>query len=325
VHVWPALPAAAPLRASLPLLLVVVAAAGALAACVADGTPEDTSPLTEGGPAPRFGDTACATCISGRCDAEVQACAREPVCAGAVRCESECPALPNGTVDPVCAAACPSPAAGWDSEPLEDLRACASRVVARCAPCGAITDEAGGAGDGATDGAASGDSGRPNLILGQSCAPPDAGDACERCKESHCCETRAACQNDAECNAFADCMEACIDGEGLGYAECAGRCDATHPAGYAPYEAQVTCTQVFCAVECLGAPPSPCLACTFDECRVPLTSCQANVECARLTNCVELCRTGACRQGCITSHPDGEAHASALAACGDVRCAETCL
>jgi hypothetical protein len=302
---------------------IAVVGLGAFSGCNSGESAAQRSevhPLGDSG-GPTFGVSECAGCVASECHAEVTACSADPACAARWSCERRCPPGPNGNVLTSCSASCPDPGTPTGKRAFAALSACRiSGPASGCAACGEHvtgTREAG-----VPDAGQIGDAGRPNPILNQVCAPSqsDAG-ACNNCKEAHCCETRAACNADPECNAFFDCLVACPKAT---VGECMIDCDAKGLPGYLKFNIEYTCVDLNCPAECEYQSPDPCSDCWKAHCLEPYTNCQSDAECSRFFQCLGACSTPACNDGCLRAHPDGALLSDAFGSCVTSRCSSVC-
>jgi hypothetical protein len=63
------------------------------------------------------------------------------------------------------------------------------------------------------------------------------------------------------------------------------------------------------------AADDPCTACLKRECCSQVSSCGNNSECAAIFDCAIKCDSQNCIDGCVTSHPAGQAAAKAVTDC----------
>lgn len=162
------------------------------------------------------------------------------------------------------------------------------------------------------------DSSRSHPVLDQTCSASSNMNACEKCSEERCCETRAAC--DAECNAIFTCFKACTKGPAI----CTEECMDAHPTGAATYAAQNACVNLYCTTPCAGKPDA-CRDCRLANCALEHVTCFADADCRRYGYCYEACTDAACDEACrakATSAAVKTYHA--YESCLNKRCATSC-
>ncbi len=307
-----------PLRALPPLAVAV----GLFLAC--SQSPQLTPASDAGGDAnanananATWGASACAGCVRRACSEERQACSSDSACVARVTCLERCPLGPSGDVDAACAAACPA----GSSAATQTFETCRLREANGCAACGPVT--------------ANPDAGLSPLadkILNQVCAPGTHADACKRCQESRCCDTRAACEQDPAClPTLVDCINICTampDGS------------AKHRCGIACYEKDLKATaELGSLVACMIArcpsasecgPNGACSACSNAKCASYYAECRATPECQLIGKCLLAeCPppgtiTPECTQRCEARYPGGARLARDEEACVTLSCAKEC-
>ena len=101
----------------------------------------------------------------------------------------------------------------------------------------------GGTGGGGTGGGGTGGGGGSGGDPGE--------DECIECISDKCAEETAACYDDEECSALAQCMRDCGGiGEASAYTECVAECADAHPDGIEGREAVEECIDANCSEEC---------------------------------------------------------------------------
>jgi hypothetical protein len=142
-------------------------------------------------------------------------------------------------------------------------------------------------------------------ILQQTCAPSTAADACERCVESNCCETDAACAGDPVCVEYVSCLGACLT-DGQSPYHCADSCEKEVPGGLAMYAPHYACAENRCLAPgvCSNKPPGACEQCLNERCGVAIATCSADASCFVLRACTFGCVDDSCVDACYLTHGD---------------------
>lgn len=162
------------------------------------------------------------------------------------------------------------------------------------------------------------DASRRHPVLDQSCSESPNSNACGKCSEEHCCETRAACG--AECDAIFTCFNACTEGSAI----CVDKCMAAHPTGAAAYAAHNACVNLYCGNPCSGK-PTVCRDCRLANCAYEHVACFADVSCRRYGFCYEACVDAACDEQCRLGATSAAVKAyDAYDACLGKFCADSC-
>jgi hypothetical protein len=162
------------------------------------------------------------------------------------------------------------------------------------------------------------DASRSHPVLDQSCSESSNMNACGKCSEEHCCETRGAC--DAECDAIFTCFNACTEGPDV----CVDKCMAAHPTGAAAYAAHNACVNLYCGNPCSGK-PNACRDCRLANCAYEHVACFADVDCRRYGFCYEACTDAACDAACRAKAPSAAVETyDAYESCLDKFCAGSC-
>ncbi|MEM6786061.1 MAG: hypothetical protein AAF928_07380 [Myxococcota bacterium] len=266
------------------VVLLVVVASGAGLACPSVSSSEDDD--DDGGEGGRggsvavatFGESACGECVDDACADAVRRCESEPECVTHLGCVRACPVAPSGDVDPACEAACPSPAEAAAIAARDALSNCRTiGAGASCASCGRTP--------------------AVHPLIGQTCDPPTAVDACARCEEEFCCGTRC----DAACDTYVNCIRGC--GE---QPACEDACASDNPAGVTSAGRWLGCQTIHCQV-CGGiVAVEPLAECAFSECANEFAACFDNPSCFLRWVCGRTCdEDDACRLACDARFPDG--------------------
>jgi hypothetical protein len=271
---------------SFGLAITVMVAALSLAACpeVKQG---DSGTGGAGGATLLYAESPCGVCVAEVCAGQIDLCAAEPECAAALECLRACPLAPSGDADPACEASCPLPSSETAANALTTLTTCrVNGVGATCEACGHPP------------------TGHP--LLNQMCEPPTAIDACDRCEEEFCCETRC----DAACEDYASCMQGCGNDP-----SCQDGCAASHPEGVAELGRWLGCQVPLCGDVCMSLIPGPCLGCGVENCPNQFADCFANADCFLRFFCGTRCDTTDCYLDCDAQYPEASALFGALLLC----------
>jgi len=163
-----------------------------------------------------------------------------------------------------------------------------------------------------------------------SCGVTFAGDGCDACMKSSCCDEADTCAGAAHCGDFAGCVGACAGGD----LACASACRARFGASYGAEAAALEgCKAARCGAAC-GAtcggfvyPTADCGSCTNAHCCDLATACAGGAECSALVACEHACGVAddVCLQRCELAHPTGVAAARALGQCAADNCAASCI
>ena len=163
------------------------------------------------------------------------------------------------------------------------------------------------------------DASRSHPVLDQSCSESSSMNACNKCSDERCCETRDACG--PECKAVFTCFNACTEGPAV----CVDKCMAAHPTGAAAYAAQNACVNLYCTTQCSGK-VDPCRDCRLANCAYEHVSCFADVECRRYGFCYEACTDAACDEACRAKvSADAVKLYGAYDSCLRKNCGSTCF
>ena len=164
-----------------------------------------------------------------------------------------------------------------------------------------------------------GDAARAHPVLDQTCPVSSVADACDKCSQERCCETRTAC--DPECKAIFTCINTCTDGAAV----CVNKCMDAHPTGAAGYSAQNACVNLYCTTPC-GGKADPCRDCRLENCALEHVTCFADPECRRYGYCFEACTDAACDEGCRSKTTAAVVKRyDAYNACLNKRCGSVCF
>lgn len=262
---------------------------GILAALFSSACPGDVEDSGGGGreTPTTYRESACGGCVSASCSVSIEGCAADPECAAFLSCLDDCPIATGGDADEACEAACPQPAAATGQNALTALASCRTLGAgAECPACGHPPE------------------GHP--LLEQACAPPTASDACDRCEEERCCETRC----DAACQGYVSCMQTCG-----AEATCEDGCAASHPEGVAAFGLWLGCQVPLCRDHCKTIVPGPCLECGLVHCSPQFADCFSTPSCYLRFLCGTRCSTAECYQACDTQFAEANALFGALLLC----------
>jgi hypothetical protein len=296
-----------------PLRVAIVCSLAVFSACGADKRPADAGGGSHSAGAEAmaagagsmgtetFGDSSCRECLGTACGAVEMACHGEPACAAYLACIDSCPLTDSGALDTACAEACALPESG-EVEVLA-LHVSDCRRTGNGAGCACPQQL------------------ELPPLLRQVCEPATDEDACRLCQKERCCETRSACLDSGECDAYRACREAC-----QGQPGCSVDCADAHPEGDQLLAEHGICMGFLCGApsEC-GAPEGdPCLDCWHTRCGDELYACNISPECSHAIACAVACREGACRESCATPDPEGVARQDAFLDCATTRCISEC-
>lgn len=274
------------------VVLAAILAALSAVACPSAVEEPDPDPTGGGGTAPvRWGDSECGACVAEACAEPITACESEPECAAYVECLRDCPLVEGADAEPACEAACPIPSGAAADGARKALELCrASGPGVECASCGRA----------------------PSLhpLLSQTCASPTALDACDRCEEEFCCETRC----DAECQSYVSCIQACG-----GMLSCEDTCNSTHAAGAQKTGSWLGCQTALCPV-CGGLVPGECFQCALDNCPNQFAACFDDRSCFLRFLCGRNCQTDACYDDCDDRYPEADALFASFLLCTGESC-----
>ncbi|MBW2454788.1 MAG: hypothetical protein JRI68_09765 [Deltaproteobacteria bacterium] len=214
---------------------------------------------------------------------------------------------------------------------------------------GAVGGSSGTAGGGAVGGssgtAGSGGAGGSSGTGGGAGGAPCEANDCPTCMQSQCatdyCSTEiATCQANQDCADLYACITLCPN------QTCSDGCHQLYPNGITDLYAVTNCAacdSMTCAQHCgpvcpLAAPtPSTCdvgdcntctgSQCAADTCALPLQTCQQNINCVDLYNCLNGCGTQVCENSCHVQHQNGIADlygAIDCLACHPASCSTDC-
>lgn len=269
-----------------------IVAALAVAACPGEVTDPPEGGGGAGGDAPVYGDSACGLCVATACSGAIDHCAADPECAAHLSCLRACPLDASGDAAPACEAACPAPTTSAGQNALVALTSC--RSIGAGAQCEACGREAMG-----------------HPLLDQICKEPTANDACARCEEERCCETRC----EAACQGYVSCMQGCG-----GQASCQNECAANHPEGVAELGRWLGCQVPLCRDVCTSLVPGPCLACGLEHCAHQFADCFASPDCYLRFFCGTQCDETSCYAACDAAYPNADALFGAFLLCVGEHC-----
>lgn len=268
-----------------PSLLLLV-----LLGCACTGSPEESvSGVTEG----EFGRSACQSCVSQSCSAELARCGQEPVCAAHWRCIKNCPVGPTGDANAACEAAC-TQAVPLVSNPAQvastDLLRCRTQDAGTaCAACGYPASQRGSR----------------HPLLNQQCAVSSDPNPCYRCEDERCCQSYAQYSKNPYAVSLRECYAMCVDP--MHETECHADCRQTNPEGVQDFSTRLLCVTSRCGVECnKGKPLDACTDCSLSHCSDAIIACGTDPDCNLLMLCSETCLgtnhgypTG-CPQSCLS-------------------------
>jgi hypothetical protein len=243
-------------------------------------------------PAVAYGDSACGLCVAEACSDTIEVCAADPECAAHLSCLLGCPIDASGDADLDCVAGCPAPTTVTGQNALTALTTCRQNG----------------------DGAACVDCGHPpagHPLLDQSCEPPTAVNACDRCEEELCCETRC----ELACQGYVSCMQTCG-----GAAACQDGCAASHPEGVGEFARWLGCQVPLCRDHCTSLVPGPCLECGLVNCPHQFADCFSSPACYLRFLCGTRCDSAACYQACDAQYPEADALFGAFLLCVGESC-----
>jgi len=216
--------------------------------------------------------TPCGACVVSGCGPQRQVCDSEPSCAAHSGCADKCTAMPDGTIDAACLAACPGGDNAVASKSRAAYDACITTTgLPACSACPASVGAAPSADD----------------VLAQKCGTSTDPNTCFKCEDERCCNTYAACDAEPECKVQ---LEGCLKACGAdGTAACRSACYAAHPKGVATWAPRTTCLDTRCITECGGpATPDPCFDCgVLSSCRDTHARCASNEGCFLLLACLD--------------------------------------
>ncbi len=262
-----------------------------------------------------WGASACADCVNRACSEERRACSSDSACVARVTCLERCPLGPSGDLAPACAAACPA-GSGAATQAFES---CRGRATRGCAACGPVVADAGL-------------SPLADKLLNQVCAPGTNADACTRCQESKCCDTRAACVGNPACKpGLTECLLGCSAmPEESAKHRCSIACYEKDLKAAAELGGLLACIIAKCpsASEC--GPHDACSLCASERCASYYAECRATPECELISKCrlAECPPPGAvtaeCTQRCEARYPGGARLARDEEVCLLLSCAQEC-
>ena len=267
---------------------------------------DDAGGAGAGGSPPQFATSECGSCVQQTCAAQILTCNADPGCAAYLECLLACPPSDSGDVDAPCEAACPVADSSVTIAQVEKLRFCrqSGQGAIQCPTCGYAP--------------------AIHPCLEQSCQPSTEVDACLKCLDESCCESRQACSNNTACGDLAICISQCG-----GDATCAFGCYPQHPDGAVDLSVQGTCLGVHCLDACLPSADA-CGACGYNRCAYQRIECDKDRECALLSGCVTGCQSGLqpdilmCLSQCEPQNPAGSEKFHDYLACVNVECVEEC-
>lgn len=263
-----------------------------------------------------FASSDCGGCVAQVCADAIASCAAQPDCAAYIECLNACPIGDDGNVDPSCEQACPRTSSTQGSKAAQQLTACrANGPGVQCSACGG---------------------GGSSLLLHQKCTPSTDTNACHKCGDEHCCDSRADCHADPDCGAYQNCLVACSNGTTVdggpidagsdaGSFTCEAYCYAQHPRGLNEWAPLLTCVDVYCADPC-GGQPGACQKCTTAHCTDLWTALYGTPQGYLLFACTAKCPqvTPDCAGACEKQYPQAKAAYDAWLSCALNNCASSC-
>ncbi|HEY2293760.1 MAG TPA: hypothetical protein VGM86_23900, partial [Thermoanaerobaculia bacterium] len=122
------------------------------------------------------------------------------------------------------------------------------------------------------------------------CQPRPGKNACDTCQENQCCVERRACEADAACAAFLNCLKTSCPNP-----PCNGHCGLPPPA----YVARFVCQMEKCNTAVCGGPLDRCTFCTSTRCAKEVLSCLNQPGCDSYTQCAANCgKDSTCQARC---------------------------
>jgi hypothetical protein len=273
-------------------------------------------------PVAAFGESACGKCVLAACSTDVTACSTDPGCAAHLTCVEECGVTASGNVDESCVAKCPGAASGPGQSAEHAFDGCRSAGPgAECSACGGHVDS----GAAKPEGGSPVDGGVKNPSIDQVCPPYTGTSACDTCKQTHCCETRARCNDDPNCSSYIDCMAACVSADGGTFTGCTATCDKKYPGAYLPYNEEFDCITLFCPEECGAPAPDPCEHCANTVCARAQANCDVDESCSRFTQCLGDCNDQSCQAACAAPYSQATQNLGlGIGICVTNQCGDVC-
>jgi hypothetical protein len=158
--------------------------------------------------------------------------------------------------------------------------------------------------------------------LGQVCPPFASNEACDKCIQESCCETRSALfGRDAGAA-----LVACTQSPEFVYGEDGLRdCFDRSPDAVNDYLAHLACASHRCEAACENT-PNECGACGNERCLPQNIACELSRDCFLAQQCGAACDVGSepCIRGCVDKYDGGAAVMNELIVCTLNSCATEC-
>jgi hypothetical protein len=259
---------------------------------------------------PSFVASDCGMCVETHCAQPIQTCSTDPGCAAWYSCVRGCPVSSSGDADSTCEAACPAPSSSSGTAAQKGVNDCRTLGAGtQCAACGHPPA----------------DLAATNPLLNQMCAMSTETNACYICEDQKCCDSEAACHNDADCGALRACLKACDNADGGDVYACRYSCQMKAPTkALVEFYSLLACIEILCIPDC-GA-LDPCTACTVTKCQDAYIACQTDSNCQLISDCFVVCANGdiACKTACENSYPAGKTLFESFGTCAANACMTEC-
>ncbi len=147
---------------------------------------------------------------------------------------------------------------------------------------------------------------------------------CFNCSTANCINEINACQFNATCQPWLQCVQMCTD------SACTDMCDMQYPNAKPQYDQIYACNCNNCTTECAMFNPckttnwQSCQSCTSAHCPNAVMACQNDALCGQWLTCMQSCNDEPCSMQCDMQYANAKPLFDAIYTCNCAACTADC-